>query len=358
MKRLNLLLSAAAAAGAILASNAMAQDFKKTIDRADSDMAEVIESLQNLNGKAIETLTPEEARKQPTPADAVKALLAEEKETPELPKVKKIDVTYPGAAGPQPARVYIPDEKDSDDTAFPVIVYYHGGGFVIADINTYEASAMSIAEKTKAIVVSIEYRRAPEAKFPASHEDAFAGYKWALSKTAEWGGDPRKVAVVGESAGGNLAANVAIMARDQNVTMPVHMVLVYPIADTDMNTESYKDNANAVPLNKAMMEWFGKNALGEAGMKSPVINLVKANLKGLPSATIITAEIDPLLNDGEKLRDALRKADVEVSYEQYSGSTHEFFGMAAVVDDADDAQDFAANNMREAFEDVEDAPSR
>jgi acetyl esterase/lipase len=333
---------------------ASAQDFKTTIDNADSDMAKVLESYQKLNPKPINTLTPEEARKQPTMADAVKARLAEDGETPEAPKVRAIDAAYPAAGGLQPAKIYIP--MDADDEKLPVIVYYRGGGFVIADIATYEATAMSMAEKAEAIVVSIEYRRAPEHMFPAAHEDAFAGYKWVLSKAESWGGDPRKVGLLGESAGGNLAANVAIMARDNNVNMPVHMVLVYPIADTDMNTESYKENANAVPLGRPAMEWFAKTALGEEGMRSPMINLVKANLKGLPSATIITAELDPLLNDGEKLRDALEKAGVEVDYEEYNGSTHEFFGMAAVVDDADDAQDWAAKKLRRAFDRVKDKP--
>src|SRR3954451_9918065 len=110
----------------------------------------------------------------------------------------------------------------------PVIVYYHGGVWVIADINTYEASAMALAKKARAIVVSVEYRHAPENKFPAAHEDAFAAYQWALKNAQQWGGDPTRVAVAGESAGGNLAANVAIMARDQNVQKPVHMLLVYP----------------------------------------------------------------------------------------------------------------------------------
>ena len=146
----------------------------------------------------------------------------------------------------------------------PVIVYYHGGGWVIATIDSYEASAMALAKKSKAIVASVEYRHAPENKFPAAHEDAFAAYKWVLANAGQFGGDPARVAVAGESAGGNLAANVAIMARDGNVQKPVHMLLVYPVAGTDMNTPSYILNQNAMPLSKGAMGWFVDKVSGEA----------------------------------------------------------------------------------------------
>ena len=145
---------------------------------------------------------------------------------PVVPAVKKQDLTYSTGGGTPPVRIYTPENAGSGP--LPIIVYYHGGGWVIADIDTYEASALALATKAKAIVVSVEYRRAPEAKVPASHEDAFAGYKWALENAASFGGDPKKVAVAGESAGGNLAISVAIMARDQKLQEPLQMLLVYP----------------------------------------------------------------------------------------------------------------------------------
>jgi acetyl esterase/lipase len=202
-----------------------------------------------------------------------------------------------------------------------MIAYYHGGGWVIATIDTYDASAAALAEKAKAIVVSVEYRHAPENKFPAAHDDSFAAYKWVLQNARDWGGDPRKVAVAGESAGGNLAINMAMMARDQNVQQPVHMLLVYPVAGTDMNTPSYKENAEAMPLSKQAMEWFVKNTVNsEQDLQDPRLDVVgKANLKDLPDATVITAEIDPLMSEGRMLAQKLRQAGSEVKYQNFDG---------------------------------------
>lgn len=163
-------------------------------------------------------------------------------------------------------------------------------------------------------------------------------------------GDPKMIAVAGESAGGNLAANVSIMARDNNVQIPVHQLLVYPVANSDMNSESYKKNAMAKPLDKPMMEWFVKNYLNNmAEAKDPRISLVNANLKGLPPTTIITAEIDPLQSEGQLLADKLKSADVKVDSKNYSGVTHEFFGMAIIVPQAKDAQAYAAGELKKVF---------
>jgi acetyl esterase len=321
-----------------------------TMQRTDRDMRQVLQKLQELGAKPIGTQSVEETRKGPTPADAVTALLKDQGKQMPMPKVKKQDVTYDGAGGQQPARVYTP-EGQAPQGGWPVVVYYHGGGWVIANIETYDSSAAALAEKGKAMVVSVEYRHAPENKFPAAHEDSFAAYKWVLQNAQSWGGDPRRVAVAGESAGGNLAINMAIMARDQNVQKPVHMLLVYPVAGTDMNTPSYKENANAMPLSKAAMEWFAKNTVqSEQDLQDPRLDIVgKADLKDLPDATIITAEIDPLMSEGRTLAQKLRQAGSEVKYQNFDGAAHEFFGMAAAVKDAERAQDLAARELRDAF---------
>jgi acetyl esterase len=243
-------------------------------------------------------------------------------------------------------RVYTPKSTGP----FPVIVYYHGGGFVIANLDVYDASAKTLADKTGAIVVSVAYRLAPEHKFPTAHNDAFAAYKWVVDNAASLKGDPKKIAVAGESAGGNLAVNVAIMARDKGIAKPVHVLAVYPVAQSDMNTESYKKYAAAKPLDKPMMEWFVKNYLNSmAEAKDPRINLVAANLKGLPSTTIITAQIDPLQSDGMMLTDKLKAAGVTVDSKNYDGVTHEFFGMGTVVPEAKDANMYAVEQLRKAF---------
>jgi acetyl esterase/lipase len=326
-------------------------DDSGTMKRADKDMGRVIAKLQELGAKPLGTQSVEETRKGPTPADAVKAVLKDEGKDPAAlmaqMKVGKQDITYSGPSGDMPARVYKPEGAQG---SLPVVVYYHGGGWVIADIDTYEASAMALAKKANAIVVSVEYRHAPENKFPAAHEDAVAAYSWVIKNAPSFGGDPTRVAVAGESAGGNLAANVAIAARDGSFQQPAHMLLVYPVAGTDMTTASYKENANAIPLSKQAMEWFAKNTVqSEADLKDPKLNLVQANLKDLPDATVITAEIDPLMSEGKALAEKLKAAGSKVTYQNFEGVTHEFFGMAPVVSDADKAQDLAARELKEAF---------
>jgi acetyl esterase/lipase len=264
-------------------------------------------------------------------------------------RVKKQDITYSGPTGDLPARVYTPE--GAGQNPLPVIVFYHGGGWVIADLDTYEASAMALAKKANAIVVSAEYRHAPENKFPAAHEDAVAAYSWVLKNAQSFGGDPTRVAVAGESAGGNLAFHVAAAARDGRFQQPAHMLLIYPVAGTDMTTASYKENANAKPLSKAGMEWFAKHTVrSEADLQDPRLNIVgKADLKNLPDATVIAAEIDPLTTEGKQLADKLKAAGSAVTYQAFDGVTHEFFGMDAVVADADKAQDLAARELKQAF---------
>ncbi len=318
---------------------------------ADKDMQAVLGKLKELGAKPIGTQSVEDTRKGPTPADAVKALMKEKGMDPDKVmaqlKISKKDATYPAGGGTQPLRIYTPSGT-APQGGFPVIVYYHGGGWVIADIDTYEASIMGLASKANAMVVAIEYRHAPEHKFPAAHDDAFNAYKHVLANAKEWGGDPLRLAVAGESAGGNLAINVAIMARDQNVQAPVHMLLVYPVASTTMDTPSYKETENAMPLNRQAMEWFAKTIVAKPeDAKDTRLNIVNgANLKNLPDATIITAQIDPLRSEGQDLANKLKAAGVEVAYRNYEGVVHEFFGMDAVVADAKRAQEFAAERLK------------
>jgi acetyl esterase/lipase len=313
----------------------------------DDEMLVVMEKLQSYGDKPIETLSAGEARTQHSPTDAVMDVMAEHNIPVPPSTVDTSGKEIPVQGGSIHARIYTPRGSDS---AYPVIVYYHGGGWVIADLNTYDASARGLAEQTGAVVVSVHYRQGPEHKFPTAHNDAFAAYQWVLQNAASIKGNPKMVAVAGESAGGNLACNVSIMARDKGVMLPVHQLLVYPIANNDMNAESYKKYAAAKPLNKPMMEWFAKNYLGDMGKAADArISLVKANLKGLPPTTIVAAEIDPLQTEGKLLSDKLKDAGVEVDYKLYSGVTHEFFGMATVVPDAKDAQGYAAGRLKNSL---------
>ena len=323
---------------------------KDPMKAADADMAKVLTELQGLGGKPLNTLTPAEARKQPTPADAVKSLLTKEKKSTAPIEMAKVDSKkIPGAGGAQiDVRIYTP--KTTDKTPLPVVVYYHGGGWVIADLETYDASARALAKESNAIVVSADYRHAPENKFPAAHDDAFAAYQWTLANAASFGGDGKRVAVAGESAGGNMAINVSMMARDKAIQLPLHQVLIYPVTQTTTNTESYAKWANAKPLDAAMMGWFMQQALkSDADKSDPKLDVIHQNLKGLPKTTIITAEIDPLASDSDMLKKALDTAGVSVDQKTYEGVTHEFFGMGAVVADAKSAEEYAGGHLKDAL---------
>lgn len=312
----------------------------------DADMQTVLDKLASLGGKPIEALSEVEARQQPTPADAVKAIMAEKGMQTDM-TVTTRDVTYKASAGSQPARIYTPPNVAANA---PVIFYIHGGGWVIADIDTYDGAPRALAKLTGAIVVSIEYRHAPEAKFPAAHDDANAAYQWVLANAKSWGADPANIAVVGESAGGNMAVNVAITARDKGLTAPKAVVAVYPVADSNMATGSKVSQAQAKPLNMPMLAWFfSKTLANPADAMDPRLNLVGANLKGLPATTIILAEIDPLHDDGVNLAGKLRAAGVPVEVRDYAGVTHEFFGMGAPVADSVGAQQYAADRLKLAF---------
>ncbi|TWR29210.1 alpha/beta hydrolase [Mucilaginibacter pallidiroseus] len=311
------------------------------------EMQVVIEKLASYGDKPIPQLTAVEARKNHTPTDAVMDVMKEHGIAKPAFKVDTMGKDIPVNGGDIHVRVYTPQTGKS---SYPVIVYYHGGGFVIANLDVYDASPNALAQMTDAVVVSVAYRLAPENKFPVAHNDAFDAYKWVVANASSIKGDPKKIAVAGESAGGNLAVATAIKARDSKVMLPTAILAVYPVAQSDMNTASYVKNAAAKPLDKPMMAWFVKNYLNSmAEAKDPRISLVSANLKGLPATTIITAEIDPLQSDGMMLADKLKAAGVTVDSKNWDGVTHEFFGMGAVVPQAKEAEQYAADQLKKAF---------
>jgi acetyl esterase len=313
----------------------------------DAQMQAVLDQLGSMGGKPIEGLSATDARKQPTPTDAVKALLVKQgKPTTPAPGVTMTTRTIPGAAGPLAANIYTPDGAGS----FPVVVYFHGGGWVIANKDVYDGGARALSRMANAVVISADYRQGPEHKFPAAHDDAIAVYKWVLKNAASIKGNPAKVALAGESAGGGLVVSTAIAARDQKLQMPLAIVSVYPIAGGDTTTPSYVENAMAKPLNRAMMSWFFEKYLtSPADRQDPRINLVAADLKGLPPTTIINAQLDPLRSDGEMLAAKMSAAGVTVEQKTFPGVTHEFFGMGPVVDKAMEAETMASNALKKAF---------
>ncbi len=314
----------------------------------NAKMAEVLKAYGAISPVPIEDTTPVVAKAAPTIASAVKIVMAKDgKNAPTFHGTTqdfKIDV---GEDHKVNARAYIPE----GDGPFPTVLYIHGGGWVIASLEAYDASPRELAELTKAVVISTDYRQAPANQFPTAHDDAFSAYKWVLANAGQYKGDPKKVAVVGESAGGNMAADICIEAKQQHLQEPVYQVLVYPVAGYDFNTKSYQDNATTKPLSAEGMKWFFKYYLPkpEDG-NDPRINLLaQKDVSGVAPATIIAAEIDPLLTEGKAYADKLQAAGVKVQYKVYDGVTHEFFGMGAILDEAKQAEEFAAEGLKSAF---------
>lgn len=306
----------------------------------------VIEALMNdLKLRPYHTLEPDAARQQPSFTDGVMRAMAERNMPTPPPGVSERMIQVSGGAGMIPARVFTPAAATGP---LPVIVYFHGGGWVIANSEVYAPSARALAREAQAIVVSVDYRRAPEAKFPAQHDDALAAYRWVAQNAQSLGGDPTRLALAGESAGGNLAVATAAAARAAGLTQPRHVLSVYPIAGNDLTTESYRENANAMPLNRALMAWFFHHTLANpAQITDPRINLLAADLRGLPPVTIVAAQIDPLRTEGQVLAQRLQQSGVEVERREYPRVTHEFFGAAPLIPAAAEAQRFAGARLRE-----------
>ncbi|NGZ84654.1 alpha/beta hydrolase [Duganella sp. SAP-35] len=310
----------------------------------------VLDALESLGGKPVESLSPDEARRQPTTADAVgKLLRAAGKGDAPAPNVTLTPLQIDGPLGKIPLYVYTPADAGKDP--LPVLLYFHGGGFVTGGTLAYEASIRALASRSGAIVVSVEYHLAPEHKYPAAPNDAYAAYLWVLAHAAEFNGDAGRVAVGGEGAGGTLAAVVAQMARDKRDKPPVHQLLIYPILNDDMDTPSYSANALAKPFGKAAMTWYLTHytAAPTDADDAYAMPTKAKSLRRLPSATIITAAVDPLASEGRAYAYRLQKDKVAVSFKEYAGMSHDFFGMGAVLPAAREAQEFAAERLKRAL---------
>jgi acetyl esterase len=251
------------------------------------------------------------------------------------------DRTIPGPAGEIPIRIYTPSTADG---AAPtgLVVFLHGGGFVVGDLDTHDGSARLLANRSGAIVVAVDYRLAPEAPAPAAVDDALAALRWAADHAAELGSTTGKVAVPGDSAGGNLAAVLCQRARDLDGPAIAFQSLVYPVTDLTLGHPSMVENGEGYFLTKAAMEWFADHYLGgsELAAKDPIVSpLFVDSCVGLPPAIVVTAEFDPLRDEGEAYAERLRADGVPVEAIRYDGQIHAFFGMTAILDDARDAVD-------------------
>jgi acetyl esterase len=316
----------------------------------DIDMKHVLDMWRSMGPKKLETLSPEEARRQPTPIEAAAKLLQRDGQTLDPFKVTTKDVSFAGPGGAMKARIYLPADEAGGKPR-PVVVFYHGGGFVLENAMSTDVSSRALAGTSGFIVIAPDYRLAPEAKFPAAPDDALAAYQWVLANAASFGGDPAKIAIAGEGAGGMLAVDTSMAARDRKLPMPAAQILITPAAGIDMKTASYLQDAAARPWSEKAVRWaFGHVLTDPAEQNDPRIDMIgKGNMDGLPPTTIITAEIDPLRSDGERLGGKLKLSTVPVEMRDYPGVTHDFFGMGAAVEKAAQAQHFAADRLKAAF---------
>ncbi|WP_435175102.1 alpha/beta hydrolase [Halorussus sp. AFM4] len=302
---------------------------------------EVLEQLDQEGMPDLSTLDPEEAR-----------ALFEEFRTRESSEAvaDATDRTIPGPGGELPIRVYRPD----DDRPHPVLVYFHGGGWVVGSIDTHDTLCRHLTNAADCAVVSVDYRLAPEHPFPAATADAVAAVKWVAEHGAEIGVDPDRLAVGGDSAGGNLAAVAALVARDRGGPDIDRQVLVYPATSPSDDWPSTEENAEGYFLTKSEMEWFA-DQLFESPLEARnpyAFPLQACDHAGLPPATVVTAGFDPLRDEGAAYAEALADAGVDVTHRNYEGMIHGFVGMLEepTVDRAHEAVEAIGDDLRETFE--------
>lgn len=316
----------------------------------NAQQAAVLARLEALGPLPIEALNPRQARELPSFTDAVRAE-ALRRGLPTVEPVGSVQHTIiPGGAGSDGTliRIYTPAAAVA---TLPVVLYFHGGGFVIANLDVYDPSCRALTNATRAIVVSVAYRQAPGNPFPAAPDDAVAAYEWLLRNAGETG-DPRRIAVAGESAGVNLANVVAVTARDRGLAPPAHQVLVYPASDFGMgaNRPSALQYFDAKPLNRPALQWFATYYRPDPDdAMNPKASPLLADQAGLPLATVIAAKIDPPRDTSRAHADKLQAANVPVTFRLFEGVTHEFFGAGVVIDAAKKAVALAASGLRASF---------
>jgi len=257
------------------------------------------------------------------------------------------DRTIPGPGGDIPLRIYRPEGEGPH----PVVVYFHGGGFVIGGIETHDGICHQLALRVPAVVVNVDYRLAPEHRFPAAVEDSLAATEWVSANAAPLAADRGRLAVAGDSAGGNLSAVVSLRARGSGGPPIAFQLLVYPATDLTRSAASHKENGEGYLLTNELMAWFMAHYFGgEGDLRHPDASpLFVEDLSGLPPALVITAEFDPLRDEGEAYAERLRRAGVDARASRYDGMIHGFFGLDAVFDASRKAMDEAVMALQEAL---------
>ena len=303
----------------------------------DPQAREVLDQLEAMGLPPMHTVSPEEAR--------INGKARPRAPGPEVATVE--DRSIPGPGPDIPVRIYTP----SGGGPFPGLVWFHGGGWVVGDLDTADGNARHLAVAAGCVVVSVGYRLAPEDKFPAAADDCYAATQWTAKNAASININPVRMAVGGDSAGGNLAAVVSLMARDRGGPSLVFQLLVYPVTARDFGTASYRENANGYLLTQDSMRWFWDHYLkSEAdAANSYAAPLAAQDLTGLPPALIVTAEFDPLRDEGEAYGRRLQAAGVPAKNSRYDGMVHGFFGMLGALDKGKQAMSEASAALRSAF---------
>ena len=282
----------------------------------------------------LPTMTPTEARGRPEPLTAA----------PEA--VGSVTArAIPGPGGPIPIRVYRPA-----DPLKGAVVYFHGGGWVIGSLESADGGCRALANRSRCVVISIGYRLAPETKFPGPVEDAYVAVRWVADNAAELRIDPARIAVGGSSAGGNLAAVAALVARDRGGPKLAFQLLTVPVTELSSKAESHREFSEGYGLTAADMEWFGRHYVRtEADTNDPRASVLRADLHDLPPAFVITAECDPLRDDGEAYAEKLRKLGIRSTYKRYVGMFHGFMSFPTALPEAKQAFEDAGAALREAL---------
>lgn len=305
----------------------------------DPQIQAYLDQMAAINMPPMHTLTPEQIRA------GIAMQLATENIEPE-PVARVENRTIPGPAGEIPVRIYTPQGSGP----FPALVFFHGGGWVICNLDTHDGICRSLANGAGCVVVSVDYRLAPEYKFPAAPADCYAATQWVAKNAAELNADASHIAIGGDSAGGNLSAVVAQMAREQGGPHLVLQLLIYPATDFRMNTPSIEENGTGYFLTKDDMTWFTNHYLnGEEDKVNPLASpMLASDLSNLPPALIITAQYDPLRDEGELYGQKLKEAGVPVTISRYEGVIHGFVG-SIPSDKGKQAEAEASAALRVAF---------
>lgn len=303
----------------------------------DPQAQQAIDQIAALGLPPAHTVSPEEAR--------INSKARPRSPGPEVAKVEDRDI--PGPEASIPVRIYTP----AGPGPFPILVWFHGGGWVVGDLDGADGTARHLTVDGNCVTISVDYRLAPETKFPGPAEDCYAATVWAAQQAATLNGDASRIAVGGDSAGGNLAAAVSLMARDRGTPSLAFQLLVYPVTNRDFGTASYQQNATGYLLTTDSMKWYWEHYLSDpAHATNPYAAPAQAkDLSNLPPALVITAEYDPLRDEGEAYARRLQEAGVPTTCTRYDGMIHGFFGMPAMIDKGKQAISEAAAALKAAF---------